>query len=111
MWAAAPQLDPHPAPRHSGHQQRVTLPRIRSCVAITLDKMSAPVQAAKKFTSFYRIAGLSYIDMLNTASTAMRKVLKEPLRTEALSKSNFKYREFSFTDGKENPGGEQRFRC
>jgi hypothetical protein len=71
--------------------------------------MSAPV-AAKKFTSFYRFAGLSYIDALTTASNSLRRVLKEPMKSESLGKSNFKYREFSFTDGKENPGSECRAR-
>ena len=39
-----------------------------------------------------------------SASTALRKVLKEPQRTEAMARSHFRYREFEFHDGKEgNP--------
>lgn len=63
--------------------------------------MSA-TQAAKKFTSSYRQAGLNYLDVLSTASTALRKVLKEPQRSEALARSNFKYREFTYSEGKES---------
>jgi len=45
----------------------------------------------------------SFIDYLSTSSTALRKVLKEPQRTEALSRSNFKYREFTYdAEGKES---------
>lgn len=68
-------------------------------------QMSAPA-AAKKFTSFYRLAGMGYLDALSSASTALRKVLKEPMRSEALGRSGFKYREFVFTDGKEGPAFE-----
>lgn len=64
--------------------------------------MSAPA-ASKKFTSFYRQSGMTYLDMLASASTALRRVLKEPQRTEALARSNFKYREFTYTEDKENP--------
>ena len=124
--------------------------------------MSAPAAAAKRFTSAYRRAGLTYLDTLvrarlllvpaffvqalgphvalqaptatssaalpappplpppaprsphnahpllpplqASASTALRKVLKEPQRTEAMARSHFRYREFEFHDGKEgNP--------
>ena len=60
---------------------------------------SAP---AKKFTSFYRLAGLGYLDALNVAAVSLRKCLKEPARSEALSRANYKYREFTFTDGHES---------
>jgi hypothetical protein len=60
-------------------------------------------QAAKYTASFYRRAGMSYLDALASASTALRTVLKEPLRTEALARSNFKYREFQYTPEKELP--------
>lgn len=60
---------------------------------------SAP---AKKFTSFYRLAGLGYLDALNVAAVSLRKCLKEPARSEAMSRANYKYREFSFVDGHES---------
>jgi hypothetical protein len=31
--------------------------------------------------------------------------MKEPMRSEALGRASFKYREFSYHDGKELPGG------
>ena len=70
-------------------------------------KMSATTQAVKKIgTSFYRKAGLGYLDMLGTASTALRRVLKEPQRSESLGRSNYKYREFVYSDGKEGPASK-----
>ena len=60
------------------------------------------VPAAKRFTSFYRLAGMGYLDALATASTALRRVLKEPQRTEALGRANFKFREIIYADGKES---------
>lgn len=65
-------------------------------------KMSAPAAAAKKFTSFYRQTGMTYLDMLSSASVALRRVLKEPQRTEAMSRSNYKYREFVYSEGREH---------
>ena len=65
--------------------------------------MSAAAGAVKsKFTSFYRLAGMGYLDSLAVATTSLTKVLKEPARSEAANRSNFKYREFTFTDGKED---------
>lgn len=64
---------------------------------------SVAANAAKKFTSFYRVAGLGYLDALAISSNALRGVLKEPMRTEALSRSNFKYREFAYDAEKEYP--------
>jgi chromosome segregation ATPase len=69
---------------------------------------SAAAATAVKFTSAFRIAGLNYLDALTVQTTALRKVLKEPLRTEALGRASFKYRDFTYTDGKENAGGEPR---
>lgn len=69
--------------------------------------MSATTQAVKKIgTSFYRRAGLGYLDVLGTASNALRRVLKEPQRSETLSRSNYKYREFIYHDGKEGPASK-----
>ena len=52
--------------------------------------MAAAAAAAKpKFTSFYRLAGMGYLDSLAVASTALRNVLREPARTESLARTNF----------------------
>lgn len=67
--------------------------------------MAAAAAAAKKavkFTSHWRIAGLGYLEQLSAASTALARVLKEPARSEALGKTQYRYREFTFTGGKEN---------
>ena len=67
--------------------------------------MSAAVKSVK-FTSAFRLAGLNYLQALNAQTVALRKVLKEPLRTDRLGKASFRFREFSYTDGKESSAGE-----
>ena len=62
--------------------------------------------SSQKAVSHFRLAGLSFIDYLSMSSTALRKVLKEPQRSEALSRSNFKYRER--TGGKGAPHAPRR---
>ncbi len=64
--------------------------------------MSAAAPAKKAFSSFYRVAGLSYLDALNVASISLRKVMKEPARTEAQSRANYKFREFNYAGGHES---------
>ena len=65
--------------------------------------MSAAAAAVKsKFSSFYRIAGMGYLDALSVSTRSLQKIMKEPARTEAANRNNFKYREFTFTDGKED---------
>ena len=50
---------------------------------------SVAAAAKPKFTSFYRLAGMGYLDSLAVASTALRNVLREPARTESLARTNF----------------------
>lgn len=64
--------------------------------------MSAATQTVKKMATYWRSAGLTYLDQLNIASTALRSVLKEPARTEAMGKAQFRYREFTYPGGKES---------
>ncbi len=69
--------------------------------------MSAAAPAAKKAVSYFRLAGMNYLDYISLSSTALRRVLKEPQRSEALSRSNFKFREFTYAaDGKESVPSE-----
>jgi hypothetical protein len=67
--------------------------------------MSAPVQAVKKGVAYWRLAGLTYLDQLNVATSALRNVLKEPAKTEAFGKSQFRFRDFAVVNGKELPPG------
>lgn len=63
---------------------------------------------AVKFTSAFRLAGLNYLQALNVQTVALRKVLKEPLRTERMGKASFRFREFTYIDGKESAPSEFR---
>lgn len=70
--------------------------------------MSAAASVAKKaikYTSYWRIAGLNYLEQTNITATALRQVLKEPFKSESLGRSLFKYREFPYAEGKELPPG------
>lgn len=67
--------------------------------------MSAAPKAVK-FTSAFRLAGLNYLQALNAQTVALRQVLKEPLRTERMGKASFRFREFTYIDGKESAPGE-----
>ena len=47
-------------------------------------------------------------DALNASTSALRSVLKEPARSEALGKSGYRFREFGYEGGKELPPGACR---
>lgn len=42
-------------------------------------------------TTFWRLAGMSYVQYVNRASSAMRKALKEPAKTKAMANETFSY--------------------
>lgn len=67
--------------------------------------LAASMSQVTKFSSAFRLAGLSYLEVINIAATSMRRVLKEPLRTEALSEAKFHYREFVYENGAEQAPG------
>jgi len=62
--------------------------------------------APSRFSSFWRRSGLNYLEMVTVASTSMRNCLKEPLRSEALGRTTFQFRQFNFENGEELPAGE-----
>lgn len=42
----------------------------------------AATQKAVKFTSAFRLAGLNYLEALTVQTNALRRVMKEPMRSE-----------------------------
>lgn len=58
-----------------------------------------------RFSSFWRTGGLNYLEQVNIATNALRKVLKEPLRSEAMGRSNFSFRQFTYKEGVESKPG------
>ena len=62
--------------------------------------------APSRFSSYWRRAGLNYLEMVTVASTSMRNCLKEPLRSDALGRTTYQFREFKFENGEELPAGE-----
>jgi hypothetical protein len=63
------------------------------------------MSAVTRFSSNWRLSGLNYLEMINIAATSMRKVLKEPLRSESLGAAKFHYREFVYEGGAESAPG------
>lgn len=62
--------------------------------------------APSRFSSMWRRSGLNYLEMISVASTSMRQCLKEPMRSEALGRTSYAFREFKFENGVEQPPGE-----
>eukprot|EP00594_Rhizosolenia_setigera_P007692 CAMPEP_0178939222 /NCGR_PEP_ID=MMETSP0789-20121207/87_1 /TAXON_ID=3005 /ORGANISM="Rhizosolenia setigera, Strain CCMP 1694" /LENGTH=66 /DNA_ID=CAMNT_0020618033 /DNA_START=220 /DNA_END=420 /DNA_ORIENTATION=+ len=42
-------------------------------------------------TTFWRIAGMSYVQYVNRATTALRSALKEPAKTKAAASETFSF--------------------
>ena len=63
-----------------------------------------PVKMAA--ASFWRVKGISYLQYLSIGANVVRNSLKEPLRTEALKRSNVHYAVSNWTDGNPGPVGE-----
>jgi hypothetical protein len=61
---------------------------------------------SNRFSSYWRRAGMNYLEMLTVASTAMRQCLKEPMRSESLGRTTYQFRQFTFESGKESEPGE-----
>lgn len=51
-------------------------------------------------TTFWRLAGLSYLEYAAKATTTLRTALKEPARTAALGRESVKYNRNVFVEGK-----------
>eukprot|EP00522_Entomoneis_paludosa_P016565 CAMPEP_0172452182 /NCGR_PEP_ID=MMETSP1065-20121228/9926_1 /TAXON_ID=265537 /ORGANISM="Amphiprora paludosa, Strain CCMP125" /LENGTH=66 /DNA_ID=CAMNT_0013204207 /DNA_START=81 /DNA_END=281 /DNA_ORIENTATION=- len=57
--------------------------------------MTAPV------TTYWRIAGLSYLQYVNRAASSVRTVLKEPAKRKALLQNNYYYKSAVWENGKQ----------
>lgn len=50
-------------------------------------------------TTFWRIAGMSYVQYVAVSSATLRTVLKEPMKTKALARGSISYNSSPFVDG------------
>eukprot|EP00588_Corethron_pennatum_P021491 CAMPEP_0194317916 /NCGR_PEP_ID=MMETSP0171-20130528/14590_1 /TAXON_ID=218684 /ORGANISM="Corethron pennatum, Strain L29A3" /LENGTH=67 /DNA_ID=CAMNT_0039074647 /DNA_START=92 /DNA_END=295 /DNA_ORIENTATION=+ len=50
-------------------------------------------------TTFWRSAGMSYVQYLNRATTTLRASLKEPAKSKAASQAIFSYNRNVYVDG------------
>lgn len=55
---------------------------------------------ARKYASVWRRSGLNYIQAMTAASNALRNVLREPKRSQALARASFTYRMQAYEEGK-----------
>jgi len=54
---------------------------------------------ARKYASVWRRSGMNYIQAMTAASNALRHVLREPKRSEALARAAVAYRATKWEDG------------
>ncbi|KAG5178327.1 hypothetical protein JKP88DRAFT_225526 [Tribonema minus] len=55
--------------------------------------------SGKAATTFWRIAGLSYLEYAAATTTALRMGLKEPMRSKAMTRNAVSYNRAVFKDG------------
>ena len=61
------------------------------------------VMASTQLTSAFRKAGLNYLEVLNVQTSALRNVLKEPMRSQVMSRTTYQFRQFTYEQGVESP--------
>ncbi|GAX22503.1 hypothetical protein FisN_14Hh125 [Fistulifera solaris] len=54
-------------------------------------------------TTFWRVAGMSYLQYINKAAGTMRSVLKEPAKTRAMAQEAYGYNAAVWEAGKQGP--------
>ena len=57
-------------------------------------------------SSFWRIAGMSYLQYLNKATGCVRVALKEPMRTQAAVRSKVSYNSADWVNGVRGDSGK-----
>eukprot|EP00956_Cyclotella_meneghiniana_P010205 scaffold14075_cov72-Cyclotella_meneghiniana.AAC.3 len=50
-------------------------------------------------TTFWRLAGVSYVQYVTKASSTVRAALKEPAKSKALAQETFSYNRATWTNG------------
>eukprot|EP00429_Kryptoperidinium_foliaceum_P024427 CAMPEP_0176128946 /NCGR_PEP_ID=MMETSP0120_2-20121206/65178_1 /TAXON_ID=160619 /ORGANISM="Kryptoperidinium foliaceum, Strain CCMP 1326" /LENGTH=70 /DNA_ID=CAMNT_0017464089 /DNA_START=62 /DNA_END=270 /DNA_ORIENTATION=+ len=50
-------------------------------------------------TSFWRVAGMTYLQYVNRAATSVRSALKEPMKSKLTSGSSFSYNAATWEGG------------
>ncbi|KAJ0394557.1 hypothetical protein P43SY_010609 [Pythium insidiosum] len=52
-----------------------------------------------KGTSFFRLAGLSYLQYVNKSANVLREALKEPVKSKVLHRNNVEFAAFKWVEG------------
>lgn len=56
--------------------------------------------------SYWRVAGISYLQYVNISANVVRNALKEPLKTEALKRASVQFNISQWADGKQHDSGK-----
>jgi len=64
------------------------------------DYLSGNTRPANRMPQYWRVAGLSYLQYANVCAEYVRRVLKEPERTKALSRAGYSMIKATWKDGK-----------
>jgi len=68
---------------------------------------AAPATAAAQSASAYwRAAGMTYIGFANECAVVLRKCMKEPFKTQSLSREKVHYKFSLYADGQQQKSGE-----
>eukprot|EP00584_Thalassiosira_punctigera_P016487 CAMPEP_0172549882 /NCGR_PEP_ID=MMETSP1067-20121228/22576_1 /TAXON_ID=265564 ORGANISM="Thalassiosira punctigera, Strain Tpunct2005C2" /NCGR_SAMPLE_ID=MMETSP1067 /ASSEMBLY_ACC=CAM_ASM_000444 /LENGTH=67 /DNA_ID=CAMNT_0013337323 /DNA_START=84 /DNA_END=287 /DNA_ORIENTATION=+ len=54
-------------------------------------------------TTFWRLAGVSYVQYVNKASSTLRMALREPAKSKAVAQETFAYNRSQWTEGAQGP--------
>jgi F-type H+-transporting ATPase subunit epsilon len=76
-----------------------------NCERYTYISNSFYIHTTSNMSTFWRAAGMSYLQYLQASSVALRSSLKEPARTKAMKAGAVHLRERFWTQGE---GGEKR---
>jgi len=59
----------------------------------------AAAAAAQSATVYWRAAGMTYVHYANQCAVLLRQCMKEPFRTQSLSRETVHYKSVSYADG------------
>ena len=65
---------------------------------------------SSKGTSFFRQAGLSYLQYANKSANVLRETLKEPVKSKVLFRNNVEFAAFKWAGGERGKRGAWRDR-
>lgn len=75
------------------------------CGVVTKALKGELITMAAKGTSFFRVAGLSYLQYVNKSAIVLREALKEPLKSKVAGRNKVEFAAFKWADGERGKRG------